>query len=202
MMSYTGLRLLLLIGGSLLCSNLLVADILEIAGSTSGSFSQDVAPDLMFTGRSFSGTVDEPVVLGTLNLQRPGTNSPDHYNGRTFLLELIFTAPGTLDLTHVGALSGNITHNGNGNKLSVDFPDIPTQLVGLCIAGQDCGSLYLTVSDLSGLIPGDFGDPESYNVIGTFTRETVVVATPEPASVILLITAGALCFGVRRKFVS
>ena len=192
-------RLLLLVGGGLLCSNLLLADLIE--GSTQGSFSEAV-PHLSFSGASFSGSVDDAIVFGTFNVQRPDTNQPDIYNNLEFFLNLLFTSPDARVFSHSGVLSGTITENGNGNRISLDFPNGPTQL-GLCISNQNCDSFFLTLNDLNDLEPGASGSPNSYDLTGTITRaymEPAAVAVPEPGSLILLATAGAACFTLRKKF--
>ena len=191
-------RLLLLVVSGLLCSNLLLADL--ITGFTTGSFDEDL-PHLSFTGTSFSGSVNDTIVFGTFNFERPGTNQPDVYNNATFVLNLLFTSPDDFTFTHSGILSGTVTKNGNGNKISIDFPDAPTQL-GLCVSNQNCDSFYLTVNDLNDLEPGAFGNPDAYDLTGTISRTSVDPAftpTPEPGSLILLATAGAVCFTLRKK---
>jgi hypothetical protein len=174
------------------------ADIVSVAGSTSGAFFDGATNDgtsvghLTFTGGSFGPiNSDQTLTLSLLN----GINlhnGTDNYDPYTFDLTVAFTTPaGISSATIIADVTGSA--HGNGGLVTFDFPTIPTHFTF-----GNGGSFDLTVADLTVDLDIDSGDGTLHGTLSNVTASQAAV--PEPSSVLLLLTAmGCVCFSLRRR---
>jgi len=179
------------------------ADVLQVQGTTSGSFFDsgnvnqgDSIHHLTFTGTSF-GLIgaDQLLTLGSLDLN----NGTSDYGDFTFQLVVNFTTPaGTTGSPITGDVSGSV--HGNDGSVQIDFSSTPT----LFTFGNG-GSFDLTINDASVDLDSNGGVGPITGNISTVTSSGPLgdpltpAAVPEPKSIVLLgTTLLGIFFATRR----
>ncbi len=149
------------------------ADLISVAGSTSGTFSPGLS-HLSFTGTTFGPTTSDTLTLGSFDLNNGSVN----YAGDTFDLTVTFTTPpGTSGSPIVGDLTGSVT--GNSGHVTITFTN-PTLF---SFAG---GSFDLSANSVTANLDSNSG---VVTLTGTLSNETLGSSSvPEPTSIALLLT--------------
>lgn len=173
------------------------ASALLFSGNTSGLFDPTTPADLQFTSASFSGTTSVAGFLALTDLGQFSLAIPDgddKYDGHTFTLNIDFLSPDGVSgnpVQFAATLSGDVKV-GNSGKVDITFSP-GTQLFSFS-NGSESGSFDLTIDNISGLARGD-----SATLTGSITNATDPTAAPEPASLLMVLTAGAgLCAKIKR----
>jgi len=188
---------------ALLLTGTLYADAIQVAGSTTGTFSAGTPGYLTFGGTAFDVTTSAAGDFSNINLGNFSLGlcsslfCESNYDNRSFALQVAFSLPVGISGTpanFVANLDGQVGRffgfpSGN---VDIDFNNAPMTLTYDNSLGS--GSFNFAVGDIMNLGPNN-----TAQLKGTITGATFA-PTPEPSSIILLCTTlGGLGLLARKR---
>lgn len=206
-MSFRGVFTVLAIG--VLCAASLLADEMPYQLGTSGAFSGlppgaelgftgTAAPIAGVTGAGESGLLS----LGEFTLQRPTANPAIPLSGG-FNLAVTFNVPGGIGGGQTGVFYANLSGvlNKNNGWISVDLG--PPRAFNFSNS-RGSGSFNLAIQRVYRFPAGATGSTAVQPLIGSISGATFTPATetPEPATLLFMLSGAAGIIVLRRKFLA